>query len=131
MGIRVVKTGQFFDVAEADAQTRDAVDGIGRAVAIDAARNWNLLLDSRIRVNRYRYMSGNRIEPRGSSWVVHDDIAKPYGPWLEGVGSRNAPVTRFPGYHALAEAAELAERAAPGIAEEHVAALVEKLNEPT
>ena len=22
-----------------------------------------------------------------------------YGPWLEGVGSRNYPVTRFPGYH--------------------------------
>lgn len=22
-----------------------------------------------------------------------------YGPWLEGIGSRNAPVTRFPGYH--------------------------------
>ncbi len=22
-----------------------------------------------------------------------------YGPWLEGVGSRNSPVTRFPGYH--------------------------------
>jgi hypothetical protein len=22
-----------------------------------------------------------------------------YGPWLEGVGSRNAPVTRFAGYH--------------------------------
>ena len=22
-----------------------------------------------------------------------------YGPWLEGIGSRNAPVTRFAGYH--------------------------------
>lgn len=22
-----------------------------------------------------------------------------YGPWLEGIGSRNAPVTKFPGYH--------------------------------
>jgi hypothetical protein len=131
VGIYVVKTGRFFDVAEADAETRRAVDEIGRSVALEASANWNTLLDSRIRVNQYRYMSGNRVEPRDSSWVVHDDIAKPYGPWLEGVGSRNSPVTRFPGYHALAEAAEITERAAEGIAEEHVAALVDKLNEPT
>lgn len=24
-----------------------------------------------------------------------------YGPWLEGVGSRNAPVTKFEGYHSF------------------------------
>ena len=29
--------------------------------------------------------------------LVHDQGVI-YGPWLEGVGSRNAPVTRFPGY---------------------------------
>ncbi|MFG3510247.1 hypothetical protein ACGF5F_32645 [Streptomyces sp. NPDC047821] len=28
---------------------------------------------------------------------VHDSGVV-YGPWLEGVGSRNSPVTRFPGY---------------------------------
>lgn len=28
---------------------------------------------------------------------VHDQGIV-YGPWLEGVGSRNSPVTRFPGY---------------------------------
>lgn len=27
-----------------------------------------------------------------------------YGPWLEGTGSRNSPVTRFPGYHGLERA---------------------------
>ncbi|WP_318205389.1 hypothetical protein [Streptomyces sp. SCL15-4] len=29
--------------------------------------------------------------------LVHDQGVV-YGPWLEGVGSRNSPVTRFPGY---------------------------------
>jgi hypothetical protein len=29
-----------------------------------------------------------------------------YGPWLEGVGSRNFPVTRFRGYHAFRVAAQ-------------------------
>lgn len=32
-----------------------------------------------------------------------------YGPWLEGVGSRNA-TTRFKGYHAFRKAAEMLER---------------------
>lgn len=33
-----------------------------------------------------------------------------YGPWLEGVGSRNAPVTRFRGYRAFRKAAEALDR---------------------
>lgn len=28
-----------------------------------------------------------------------DDNGVIYGPWLEGTGSRNSPVTAFPGYH--------------------------------
>lgn len=49
--------------------------------------------------------------------LVVTDTPVVYGPWLEGVGSRNSPVTRFPGYHTFllvtqkvnAEAGELAE----------------------
>lgn len=33
----------------------------------------------------------------GSQHVIHDSGVV-YGPWLEGVGSRNFPVTRFKGY---------------------------------
>lgn len=36
--------------------------------------------------------------------VVHDRGVI-YGWWLEGIGSRNAPVTRFKGYHAFSETA--------------------------
>jgi hypothetical protein len=31
--------------------------------------------------------------------LVVTDTPVVYGPWLEGVGSRNSPKTRFPGYH--------------------------------
>jgi len=31
---------------------------------------------------------------------VHDNLVV-YGPWLEGTGSRNYPVTRFRGYHSF------------------------------
>ncbi len=46
------------------------------------------------------YESRIKAEPDGGAyrWRVHDDMVI-YGPWLEGVGSRNFPVTRFKGYH--------------------------------
>jgi hypothetical protein len=40
-----------------------------------------------------------------------------YGPWLEGVGSRNAPVTRFAGYHFWRDAKQAVVARGPQIAE--------------
>lgn len=40
-----------------------------------------------------------------------------YGPWLEGVGSRNAPVTRFAGYHHWRKAKDAVMARGPQIAE--------------
>lgn len=45
------------------------------------------------------YESKIQAEPRDiGQWSINDSNVI-YGPWLEGIGSRNAPVTRFPGYH--------------------------------
>lgn len=129
MAVFIVKTGRFFDASGTESDTRGALDAISQDVALAAFRTWNILLDSRIRVNQYRYMSGNRYEPRENGWVVHDDIDKPYGPWLEGVGSRNA-IDGFPGYHALSEAAAQTDGEAEGIAEDRISELVERLNAP-
>lgn len=48
--------------------------------------------------------------------VIHDNDVI-YGPWLEGTGSRNYPVTRFKGYHNWRTVAQLLEKAAKPIAE--------------
>lgn len=48
--------------------------------------------------------------------VVGDNVI--YGAWLEGVGSRNSPVTRFPGYFTF-------RMVTPRLAE-HVAEIVER-----
>ncbi|MGV9803926.1 hypothetical protein ACWDTP_38425, partial [Mycobacterium sp. NPDC003449] len=40
-----------------------------------------------------------------------------YGPWLEGTGSRNAPVTRFRGYATFRRVKAMIDRRAPGIAQ--------------
>jgi hypothetical protein len=44
-----------------------------------------------------------------------------YGPWLEGVGSRNFPVTRFRGYSHWRRTKDLTKTRAPHIAEQTIA----------
>ena len=44
----------------------------------------------------YRYQI--QYDHEGIETVIGDGGVV-YGPWLEGVGSRNSPVTKFPGYH--------------------------------
>lgn len=64
---------------------------------------------SRITVDRA--VSGYRVSDGG---VI-------YGPWLEGTGSRNYPVTRFRGYATFRRTRALVDRKAPAIAQELLA----------
>ena len=50
-----------------------------------------------IRVNTGRY-EGSIQTDRQVNDVLVTDGGVIYGPWLEGIGSRNSPKTRFPGY---------------------------------
>ncbi|MEY9876644.1 hypothetical protein ABH931_006154 [Streptacidiphilus sp. MAP12-33] len=45
------------------------------------------------------YTSKTTLTPLSPTSYSLNDGGVIYGPWLEGVGSRNSPVTRFPGYH--------------------------------
>ena len=45
------------------------------------------------------YTSQTTLTPLSPTMYSLNDGGVIYGPWLEGIGSRNAPVTRFPGYH--------------------------------
>ena len=56
-----------------------------------------------------------------------DDSNSVYGPWLEGVGSRNA-TTRFKGYHSFRRVANELQQEAPRIMRRHMAALVRRLS---
>lgn len=55
-----------------------------------------------------RYRRGNPVVTDGG--VI-------YGPWIEGVGSRNYPTTRFKGYATFRRSAQLVEQRAPLIAD--------------
>lgn len=62
------------------------------------------------------YQSRIRNRAVGSARVLYDDRVI-YGPWLEGIGSRNAPVTRFAGYFTFRRVAQALTKKAPQIAE--------------
>lgn len=56
-----------------------------------------------------------------------DDSGVLYGPWLEGVGSRNA-TTRFKGYASFRRVAQWLQSHAQAVAQHHVSRYVERLN---
>ncbi|WNI19170.1 hypothetical protein [Actinacidiphila sp. ITFR-21] len=66
------------------------------------------------------YQSKITVERTGTGYRVTDQGVV-YGPWLEGTGSRNAPVTRFAGYSTFRRTKALVDRKAPGIAAELLA----------
>lgn len=73
-------------------------------------------LDRSIRHPTPYYETQIMIERQQDNVVVHDRGII-YGPWLEGVGSRNSPVTRFKGYFSFRRAAQKVRGEANTIAE--------------
>lgn len=69
------------------------------------------------------YRSNIRAYPRGLVVMV-DDNNVIYGPWLEGVGSRNA-TTRFKGYHTFRTVLGEARRRTPKIADQVIGRYVD------
>ncbi|WP_049562237.1 hypothetical protein [Nonomuraea sp. SBT364] len=64
------------------------------------------------------YQSRIRNRPIGPlTRVLYDDRVI-YGWWLEGVGSRNSPVTRFEGYFTFRRVAQHLKKKAPQIAQQ-------------
>lgn len=66
------------------------------------------------------YQSKITVERSGGGYRVTDQGVV-YGPWLEGTGSRNAPVTSFAGYATFRRTKALVDRKASGIAYELLA----------
>lgn len=99
-------TGPLFD-GRAKRALADYTDWADHQVGRQAMADWHLELDRSLQYPTGRYESTIHLsdDPFGS--VVHD-TGMIYNYWLEGHGSRNAPVTRFRGYHAAQRGAEMA-----------------------
>ena len=113
--IRVSRSGPVFN-----GMARQAAKAFTRDVSLEIAQQgqqmWVAGLDRSIKVNTGYYVSNIKITRQGDLNIVHDGGIV-YGPWLEGTGSRNSPVTRFKGYHEMRKARNKLDRATPRIAE--------------
>lgn len=128
--VEITFTGPFFEGAESIIQAY-----VGETERVLGERALDLVdanLQESIRVNRGVYTSQIRLTQQDAGTVVDDGWGEtnelPYGKWLEGIGSRNAPVTRFEGYHSFQRAAETLDEEKENIAAEVLDKYVGELN---
>ncbi|MFF7550942.1 hypothetical protein ACFZCU_46170 [Streptomyces canus] len=93
----------------------DYADDIGYQVAREGERMVQQRLRQVLRHPTGYYQSRISVDRTGDRYRIHDGGVI-YGPWLEGTGSRNSPVTRFPGYATFRRTKPLLDRKATQIA---------------
>lgn len=126
MGTEVNVSGPFFD-GRADLAVRDAVKAIQRAVGDEGKALVDQELPRVLRHPTGRYQSHIQVRHGGRS-VVSDGGRIVYGPWLEGVGSRNSPVTRFPGYFTFRRMTVVLEGRAKAIGDRVIRPFMNRMN---
>lgn len=93
----VTVSGPFFDGR--DHAVLDAMcDAIADGVADEGRDIVRFNSDTSFKTQTPYYITKLRVQDAGVAARDVDDSGVIYGPWLEGVGSRNYPTTRFRGY---------------------------------
>ena len=123
----VTVSGPLFD-ARAEHYVRGFMTDALDEVAGQASANVHTNLDTSIRHPTPYYETQIHTVHVDADTRSVNDRGVIYGPWLEGTGSRNSPVTRFPGYHSFARARTLLESQIPRLIERARRRLEERLN---
>ncbi|WP_432010185.1 hypothetical protein [Streptomyces cucumeris] len=114
--VEIRMTGPIFDgraaraMAEACRDARDSIAEFGEEYAL-------ALMGAAFRHPTGYYESNVKTTVVSADTALVDDGGVVYGAWLEGVGSRNSPVTRFPGYIHWRRTKALVAARGPAIAE--------------
>jgi hypothetical protein len=131
MGAIVNLSGPLFSgVVEADLEVAFAAAQQEVAAVAEAQWQANMTGSFQHPSEPPRYQSKVNVLKRGSDLVVNDGYPGSgllYGPWLEGVGSRNA-TTRFKGYFALRRAAQMVAAKTAEITKPIIDVFVRKAN---
>jgi hypothetical protein len=116
MSIEITFRGPLFD-GRAERAIEDACDEARDDIASYAEERVLMLTSGRFKT-RTPYYETRVTTTRVSSEVsmVHDQGVV-YGPWLEGVGTRNRPRPGFPGYHFWRDAKQAVIARGPQIAD--------------
>lgn len=123
----VTLRGPLFD-SRAEHDVREFIKDALDQVAAQASSNVHTNLDTSIRHPTPYYETQIRTTRVDDDTRSVNDRGIIYGWWLEGIGSRNSPVTRFPGYHSFARAKALLETQIPRLIEHAKRRMVERLN---
>lgn len=121
----VTLKGPIFD-ARGDAAVRDLKHDAVESVAGQGLADVHQNLDHSTRHPTPYYETQIAVDVDGDNAVVHDRGVI-YGPWLEGVGSRNK-TTRFKGYASFRRAAQGLGEKVPRLVEHAVKRAVGRLN---
>lgn len=113
---RLIRRGPMFNGRTA-AALKTYADQVGYKVATFAEDQVQQRLAQVLQHPTGYYQSKVTVARQGTGYVVWDQGVV-YGPWLEGTGSRNAPVTRFAGYATFRRTKALVDRRAAQIAYE-------------
>jgi len=124
--VLVVMHGPLFEHGRADEIVDEFLHDAKKTVGDKALANWAENLDSSIRHPTPYYETQILNEPDGDAYVVNDRGII-YGPWLEGVGSRNR-TTRFKGYFSLRRAFQKLHGEIENVIEPHVRRMIARLS---
>lgn len=113
--IEVDVSGPLFD-GRAQVAAREYVQQVELDVAHQGYADVMGILNADIRHPTPYYETQITVQRQVNNLVV-TDRGVVYGPWLEGTGSRNFPVTSFAGYHAFRRATQQLRQQAPQIAQ--------------
>lgn len=125
MGVRVTATGPVFD-GRASLAADAFLDRAVMEIAREGVNDVHNVLDSVLRNPTGRYERSIRTERQGNDAVIHDSGII-YGPWLEGVGSRNR-TTRFKGYFTFRRVTKQLDGKAVSIAERVLPEYLRRMN---
>lgn len=122
-------SGPFFDTSARDGLAAKFNHDASLAIAEKAADVIKSTLNASIRHPSAPDYGGRRVRTTtfSNGATVYDSNAV-YGPWLEGTGSRNSPVTRFPGYWSFRRSTQQIQASASAWAYQAVEDYVNGLN---
>lgn len=114
--IRFDSRGALFEPGRANMLMRRYADDVEKETAEYAESLVHFYLAGSLKNPTGHLQSKIGIRYRGGDPMVTDGGVI-YGPWIEGVGSRNFPVTRFRGYSTFRRVAQIVDRDAGRIAD--------------
>ena len=124
--MQVIAKGPLFDgraAIQSEIFLQEAISAV--AIAAKTEVDHNLAASIRHPSSPPHYQSLIHIARRDLAEVVNDGMCV-YGPWLEGVGSRNK-TTRFKGYSSFRRAKQAIERQVPALVQPALARFLGRL----